>query len=145
MDHNQPDAIICANDFTAAQLFATLNSLGVHVPSQVKVAGIDDVKYAQLLQAPLTTIHQPCVEIGTTALLAMFDRIAHPHEPSREFLLDFRLVIRKSTAPNEHVRPRSRRSPIAAARDGDVSNNQNAHAEPHSSTHIGERFPADEV
>jgi DNA-binding LacI/PurR family transcriptional regulator len=144
MDRNQPDAIVCANDFTAAQLFATLNSLGVHVPSQVRVAGVDDVKYAQLLQAPLTTIHQPCLEIGTTALLAMFDRIAHPHAPSRDFLLDFRLVIRKSTASNEYARPRSRKL-SAAATNGDVSNNENAHVEPHPSALTGKPFPADVV
>jgi GntR family transcriptional regulator of arabinose operon len=144
MDRNQPDAIVCANDFTAAQLFATLNSLGVHVPSQVRVAGVDDVKYAQLLQAPLTTIHQPCLEIGTTALLAMFDRIAHPHAPSRDFLLDFRLVIRKSTASNEYARPRSRKL-NAAATNGDVSNNENAHVEPHPSALTGKPFPAEVV
>jgi GntR family transcriptional regulator of arabinose operon len=104
----QPDAIACANDYTAAQLLTTLNTLGVQVPSQVRVAGIDDVKYARLLQSPLTTIHQPCVEIGSTALLAMMDRIAHPDSPSREFLVDFQLVIRESTAPNGHLRAKSR-------------------------------------
>lgn len=145
MEHNQPDAIVCANDFTAAQLFTTLNALSVHVPSQVKVAGIDDVKYAKLLQAPLTTIHQPCLEIGVTALLAMFDRIAHPHAPSRDFLLDFRLVIRKSTEPNEYLRSKWRKSPEAATTDGDVSNNGNTHTRPHSSTPAGEPLLADEI
>ncbi len=144
LDRNRPDAIVCANDFTAAQLFITLNTLGVHVPSQIKVAGIDDVKYAQLLQSPLTTIHQPCVEIGSTALMAMFDRIAHPHAPSREFLLDFRLVVRKSTAPNEPVRPRSRKSSDATVTDEDILNNGNGHTEPHSPT-LDEPSSADEV
>ena len=144
LDRNQPDAIVCANDFTAAQLFATLNSLRVHVPSQIKVAGMDDVKYAQLLQAPLTTIHQPCLEIGSTALMAMFDRIAHPNAPSREFLLDFRLVIRNSTAPNEPVRPRPRKPTDTAVTAGDISNNANAHTEPHSFT-TDELSPTGEV
>ncbi len=109
LDRNQPDAIVCANDYTAAQLLTTLNRIGVQVPSQIRVAGMDDVKYAQLLQSPLTTIHQPCLEIGSAALLAMFDRIAHPGLPSREFLLDFRLVVRNSTAPDHHVQFRSRK------------------------------------
>jgi DNA-binding LacI/PurR family transcriptional regulator len=97
LDEGQPDAIICANDFTAAHLLKTLSSIGVHVPGQIRIAGIDDVKYAQLLQTPLTTIRQPCLEIGSTALLAMQDRIAHPAASAREFIVDFQLIIRKST------------------------------------------------
>jgi len=97
LDRMQPDAVICANDYTAAQLLRTLSSIGVNVPSQVRIAGIDDVKYAQLLQTPLTTIRQPCLEMGSTALLAMLDRIAHPSAPSRDFLVDFQLVVREST------------------------------------------------
>jgi DNA-binding LacI/PurR family transcriptional regulator len=93
----QPDAIICANDFTAARLLRTVTGVGVQVPAQLRIAGIDDVKYAQLLQTSLTTIRQPCLEIGSTALLAMLDRIAHPAAPAREFIVDFELIIRKST------------------------------------------------
>ncbi|MGA2674186.1 MAG: GntR family transcriptional regulator [Terracidiphilus sp.] len=103
----KPDAIVCANDYTAAQLLTTLNTIGVQVPGQIRVAGIDDVKYARLLQTPLTTIRQPCLEIGATALLAMLDRIAHPAAPSREFLVDFQLIIRKSTEPDAPVWPES--------------------------------------
>jgi DNA-binding LacI/PurR family transcriptional regulator len=97
LDRAQPDAIICANDYTAAQLLTTLNELGVQVPSQIRVAGMDDVKYARLLQTPLTTIRQPCHDLGATALFAMLNRIASPGAPSRDFLLDFQLVVRKST------------------------------------------------
>jgi DNA-binding LacI/PurR family transcriptional regulator len=100
LDLAQPDAILCANDYTAAQLLTTLNELGVQVPSQIRVAGMDDVKYAHLLQTPLTTIHQPCQDLGVTALFAMLNRIANPTAPARDFLLDFQLVIRKSTDPD---------------------------------------------
>ena len=102
LDQARPDAIICANDFTAAHLLKTVSSLGVQVPEQIRIAGIDDVKYAQLLQTPLTTIRQPCQEIGSTALLAMLDRIAHPAAPAREFIVDFQLIIRKSTQAERH-------------------------------------------
>jgi DNA-binding LacI/PurR family transcriptional regulator len=100
LDRAQPDAIICANDYTAAQLLTTLNDLGIQVPSQIRVAGMDDVKYASLLQTPLTTIHQPCQDLGATALFAMLNRIANPTAPSRDFLVDLKLVVRKSTEPN---------------------------------------------
>jgi len=104
LERAQPDAIICANDYTAAQLMITINELGLQVPAHIRIAGLDDVKYAKLLQTPLTTIHQPCQEIGSVALQAMFDRIARPTAPSRDVRVDFLLMVRKSTDPGFAVR-----------------------------------------
>jgi DNA-binding LacI/PurR family transcriptional regulator len=90
------DAFLCANDRTAAQLMQTLLGLGVKVPEQIRIAGIDDVRYAGLLPVPLTTFHQPCLDIGAAAIAAMHDRIANPHLPARSILLNGHLVVRKS-------------------------------------------------
>src|SRR5450631_718873 len=65
----QPEAIVCANDLTAARLMPTLSGLGVKVPEQVRMVGIDDVKYANLLPVPLTTHHQNCADIGNIAMM----------------------------------------------------------------------------
>ncbi|QNI35685.1 substrate-binding domain-containing protein [Edaphobacter albus] len=87
----------CANDQTAALLLRTLNTLGVGVPSQLLVAGFDDVQYATLLSVPLTTIRQPCREIARAATLALIERIADPAIPAREILLPVELIVRTST------------------------------------------------
>jgi GntR family transcriptional regulator of arabinose operon len=91
-----PEGIVCANDFTAAKLLKTLNDLGVSVPDEVRMAGIDDVKYASLLSVPLTTIHQPCADMGAIAVNSMLERLRHPNLPARDILLNFHLVIRDS-------------------------------------------------
>lgn len=96
----RPDALVCANDFTAAQLLKTLTALGVAVPVDVRMAGVDDVKYASLLSVPLTTIHQPCADIGAMAVGAMLDRLRNPTLPARDILLNFQLVIRDSSGPS---------------------------------------------
>jgi DNA-binding LacI/PurR family transcriptional regulator len=93
-----PDAIVCANDYTAGQLMTSLNTLGIPVPAEIKVSGMDDIRYAKILQTPLTTIHQPCLDIGAAALGAMLDRASRPQMPARDFFVDFKLVIRESTA-----------------------------------------------
>jgi GntR family transcriptional regulator of arabinose operon len=93
---HRPDGIVCANDFTAAHLMKTLTDLGVNVPGKVRLAGIDDVKYASLLSVPLTTIHQPCADMGAIAVSTMLERLRLPKLPARDILLDFRLVIRDS-------------------------------------------------
>jgi DNA-binding LacI/PurR family transcriptional regulator len=92
----RPDGFVCANDFTAAHLLKTLNGLGVSVPDDVRMAGIDDVKYASLLSVPLTTIHQPCAHIGAVAVRTMIERLRNPSLPPQEILLNFHLVVRDS-------------------------------------------------
>ncbi len=91
------DAIVCANDFTAAQTMRVLHELKIPVPEKVRMAGMDDVKYASLLPVPLTTIRQPCSEIGATAIETMVQRLNRPQLPARDIALNFRLIIRQSS------------------------------------------------
>jgi len=96
----RPDAILCANDFAAGRLIATLNGLGIEVPREMRVTGIDDVKYASLLPVPLTTQHQNCHEIGAMAMKAMLDRVADPSLPVRDILLQTTTIVRTSCGAN---------------------------------------------
>ena len=92
-----PDAFICGNDFTAAHLMRSLLELGVRVPEDMAVVGVDDLKYAKLLSIPLTTIHQPCTALGATAVDAMIRRIENPTKPAANYFVDFSLVVRRSS------------------------------------------------
>ena len=93
---NGATAIICANDLTAANLMRTLDTLGYSVPKKIRVAGFDDVRYAELLHPSLTTIHQPCTDIGTIAMQVMLERIKNPAMPSRDILVQPTLIVRQS-------------------------------------------------
>jgi DNA-binding LacI/PurR family transcriptional regulator len=74
----------------------TLISLGRNIPRDMRIVGIDDVKYARLLPVPLTTQHQPCRDIGRIALTVMLDRISNPDLPARDVLLGCELIVRQS-------------------------------------------------
>ena len=101
----EPEAFVCANDLTAARLMQTLANLGVGVPEEVRVVGIDDVKYAGLLPVPLTTQHQNCGDIGAAALSAMLERLERPEMPTRDILLQTSTVVRESCGSGLHMAP----------------------------------------
>jgi GntR family transcriptional regulator of arabinose operon len=103
VDRWKPEAIVCANDRTAGQVMHSLIELNYQVPRDVRIVGIDDVQYAKLLPVPLTTVHQPCREIGVAAVAAMLERIASPDMPTRDILLDCRLVVRSSCGTQASV------------------------------------------
>jgi GntR family transcriptional regulator, arabinose operon transcriptional repressor len=90
------EAFVCLNDRVAGQLMQAFLSRGIRIPEDIRLVGIDDVAYAGLLPTPLTTIHQPCDEIGQAAMRLMLDRIERPQMTAREVLLDGKLVVRKS-------------------------------------------------
>jgi len=100
MQRWEPDGFVCANDVTAATLMQTLETLGYDVPAHVKIAAFDDVRYSSLLRVPLTSLRQPCQELGETAVMAMLSRLKQPDLPARDILLSCTLMVRKSCGSN---------------------------------------------
>ncbi len=94
----KPDAFACGNDKVAARLHQTLAALGRRVPDDVLLAGFDDIQIARAMTPQLTTMHQPCEDIATTAFRTLLERIANPSLPPRDIFLQAPLVVRESTA-----------------------------------------------
>lgn len=94
----RPDAVVCGNDAVAALFKQTAERLSLRVPDDLLLAGFDDVSIASLLSPPLTTIRQPCREIGEAAFMALVGRMNNPGSTIREIYLDAPLVVRGSTA-----------------------------------------------
>jgi GntR family transcriptional regulator, arabinose operon transcriptional repressor len=93
---NEVDAFVCANDRIAGNMMHTFLSQGLRIPEDIRLVGIDDVRYASLLPVPLTTVRQPCREVGEEALRTMMNRIDRPNMPARDVLIDGELVVRRS-------------------------------------------------
>ncbi|MDR1191432.1 MAG: GntR family transcriptional regulator [Verrucomicrobiales bacterium] len=91
------DAVVCSNDLTAAQFLQAATNSGWRVPEDFLLAGFDDVSYASLLSTPLTTIRQPCADIGSVCVRTLLERLRHPQLPPRTILLTGELVVRAST------------------------------------------------
>lgn len=89
--------LVCGNDETAASLMHTLDSMSVAIPSQFRIVGFDDVRYAKLLRVPLTTLHQPVAEIGSAAVELMLWRAANPEAAARQVVISGHLVVRRSS------------------------------------------------
>lgn len=93
-----PDGLVCANDLTAVTVMNLLLNSCVRVPKDPKLAGVDDLKLASMMQVSLTTIHQPCYDLGEAAIRVMFERLLNPEVRAREIMLDAPLIIRTSSS-----------------------------------------------
>ena len=92
-----PDAFLCGNDMSAVAILKHLRRLRLKVPRDVMVTGVDDVASASASRPQLTTIRQPCAELGQMAFHALVQRLRTPNLPPRQILLDAPLVARAST------------------------------------------------
>lgn len=93
-----PDAFLCGNDKSAIAILEHLRRMRLKVPRDVMVTGIDDVASAVASRPQLTTIRQPCVELGQMAFHTLVQRLRTPGLPPRQILLDAPLVVRGSTS-----------------------------------------------
>jgi DNA-binding LacI/PurR family transcriptional regulator len=84
-------AVIAFNDQMALGVIAALSRIGVSVPNDMSVVGIDDVPLAAMVAPSLTTIGLPSEEAGATAVAQLRDRDTSTTE------LFGKLVVREST------------------------------------------------
>jgi LacI family transcriptional regulator len=93
--HPEVTAVVALNDDMAIGVLAALRARGVTVPTEISVAGFDDVAVAEYLSPGLTTVRLPMAEMGEQALiLALKPRSARP----RKRPTGHSLVVRESTA-----------------------------------------------
>lgn len=92
--------IFAANDVTAFGVMRAAKEGGLRIPEDVSLVGFNNVELADVVNPPLTTIHQPKYEMGQAAveiLLSLAKNGLQRVPEQREF--GVRLVQRRSTAP----------------------------------------------
>ena len=95
-----PTAIFAGNDAQAAGVYQTLYQRNIRIPDDMSVVGFDDVMYTAQMSPPLTTVHQPLVEMGRMAANMLLRLISGFSLDSNHVELSTSLVVREScTAP----------------------------------------------
>ncbi|MFJ7076616.1 LacI family DNA-binding transcriptional regulator [Streptomyces sp. NPDC098781] len=93
----RPTAIVCDDDKLAAGAYKAVRRLGLRIPDDISVTGLDDLALATALDPELTTVRLDAElfgERGMQALLAVLEG----REP-QEGDIPVQLVVRGSTAP----------------------------------------------
>lgn len=95
-----PRGLFAINDDLASGACIALRELGLKVPGDVRVTGVDDVRGA-FLDPPLSTLRQDQVGIGATGARVLFEMLRYGRASvPRETRLPVELVVRKSTDAN---------------------------------------------
>jgi LacI family transcriptional regulator len=93
----RPSAIFASNDETAAGVLIAAHELGISIPKQLSVVGVDDFPVAQRTWPPLTTVRQPMDEITHKALDILISLLNHQTPETTQIRIPPTLILRKSS------------------------------------------------
>ncbi len=99
---NPPDAIFCSSDPKAFVVMHALHDLGLRIPEDVAVIGVDNVSMASMVEPPLTTISQHLYRMGAAAANSLIRQIEYKEKngvlpkPERT-IFSSDLIVRRST------------------------------------------------
>jgi LacI family transcriptional regulator len=106
----QPTALLCSNDMTAIGVLREAFELGIKVPEELSVIGFDDIRIAEFMIPPLTTVQMSQSELARLAFGALLEEVKRetPRPEGTEYVLKTHLVLRGSTTfPSDHNRIKS--------------------------------------
>jgi LacI family transcriptional regulator len=118
---DKPDAVVCYNDMVAIGFMAAAKSMGVSIPGDLSVVGIDNIPFGRFTSPALTTVDTQSERLGEEGMRILLRQI-EGEDPGTvgHVKIEPRLVMRDSTrerseAPAPRARnglpPRARRSP----------------------------------
>ena len=97
---DRPSAVLCSNDMTAIGVMRAAFDLCLNIPQDLSVVGFDDIRLAQFMAPPLTTVQMSQTEIAQLSFSALLDSL----EPTRHgngrqmYSMKTNLILRQSTA-----------------------------------------------
>lgn len=94
----RPSAIFALTDVTAVGVMHGLARMNLRVPDDISVMGYDNIPMSAYVMPPLSTVAQPIIEMGKTAVEILLKHIQDPNLTSDKAVLPTQLVIRESTA-----------------------------------------------
>lgn len=89
--------IVGANDLMAIGALRGLSDLGLTIPDDVSVVGIDDIIFTEYAPVPLTTIHVPLADLGKMGARLVMGLLMGSKPESG--VTPHHLIRRQSTAP----------------------------------------------
>lgn len=94
------DAVVAANDLLAIGVVRAAGELGLTVPGDLAVTGMDDTEIGQVFRPSLTSVSLGSAERGRLAARLVLDRVGDGDgvDPARQSVVGPHLVVRESTA-----------------------------------------------
>lgn len=93
-----PTAVFCISDILAASVIKKALSMGFKVGEDISVCGFDNIMLSQMYTPGITTVEQPCYDIGRTVVEELISNINGGIKSNKIIKLPYRFIERESVA-----------------------------------------------
>ena len=95
----RPTAVLCSNDMTAIGVMRESHDAGISIPRDLSLIGFDDIRLAQFMLPPLTSVQMSQPELARLAFNALLAEVERevPAPNGTDYVLKTNLVLREST------------------------------------------------
>jgi LacI family transcriptional regulator len=94
----RPDAVVCYNDMVAIGFLGAARTLGISVPADLSVVGIDNIPFGRFTSPALTTVDTQSEFLGEEGMRLLLRLISGDAVVDGHIKVEPRLVMRDSTA-----------------------------------------------
>ena len=94
---SRPDAVFCYNDLTALGAIDATLQAGLRIPEDIAFIGCGNLRYANYLRVPLSSIDQGTTELGRIAGEYALEISAKPEQTPKSVLVPATLIARVSS------------------------------------------------
>lgn len=95
----RPTAIVTVNDMTALGAISAVHSLGMSVPDDISIVGVDDIMLGTVMTPTLTTVRLPRKRVAQACIDCFSYMTKHPKENGLQLQVETELIIRTSSGP----------------------------------------------
>ena len=96
-ERSDVDGIFYSMDFLALGGIVAATELKISIPEKLKIVGFDDVMISDMVNPPLTTIHQDVPEIAGKAVETLMAMMKNEKIGWKQYIVPVKLVQRKTT------------------------------------------------
>jgi LacI family transcriptional regulator, galactose operon repressor len=94
---HRPDAVFCYNDLSAIGAMQAAMQAGLSIPGDIAFVGCGNLRYADYLKVPLTSVDQSIERMGETAARRVLTLSAKPDDVPQTSFIEPKLIVRRST------------------------------------------------
>lgn len=93
---NPPDSCFAVSDTFAAAAVKAAKRANLRIPEDFGVAGFDNTYVSTLCDPSITTVAQPCYQMGFVSCELLAERMENPTASAKQLILETELIIRDS-------------------------------------------------
>lgn len=94
-----PSAIFCISDILAVSVVKQALSEGYKIGEDISICGFDNILLSSMYTPGITTVEQPCYEIGRTVVEELISNINNNTKSNKSIRLPYKFIERDSVKP----------------------------------------------